>query len=32
MVKEGMYREKDYYEVAEDEYNYEAGVMAVSNE
>ena len=32
MVKGGMYRENDSYEVADDDYNYEAGVMAVGNE
>ena len=32
MVKEGMYRQNDYSKVADDDYNYEAGVMALGNE
>ena len=32
MVKEGMYRQNDYSKVADDYYNYEAGVMALGNE
>ena len=29
MVREGMYCENDYYEVADDECNYEVGVMGL---
>ena len=32
MVKEGMYGQNDCCEVAENEYNYEGGVMAAGNE